>query len=117
MDLKNNIEEQRKYLENNLEQLNTVISAILGYKTVLQIEENVCRNTTYFCVVDNRNIKEKCGIMAKAFTDVKIMSFDMFWSDDGVFIELCFKYQHLDGGTNCANFCDVKIMENFVTIV
>ena len=37
MSLSNNATEQREYLERNLEQLNTVISAILGYKTKLEI--------------------------------------------------------------------------------
>ena len=37
MNLKNDISEQKEYLEKNLEQLNTVVSAILGYKTELKI--------------------------------------------------------------------------------
>ena len=37
MNLKDDIADQREYLEKNLEQLNTVVSAILGYKTELKI--------------------------------------------------------------------------------
>ena len=38
MDLKNNIEEQREYLKNNLENINIVTSAVLGTKINLQID-------------------------------------------------------------------------------
>ena len=65
MNLKNDISEQKEYLEKNLEQLNTVVSDILGYKTKLEIEE--CSNgiIAYFKLVDRRNLKEKCGFCLK----------------------------------------------------
>ena len=117
MSLKNNIAEQKEYLEKNLEQLNTVVSAILGYRTDLFIKEIKQGDKTYLNVVDERNIKEKCGIMAKAFIEVIIENFGMWWSEDGVCIELYFDYKYIGGGMNGARFCTLNIINNMVTIV
>ena len=57
MSLKYDITKQRDYLDENLEQLNTVVSAILGYKTELDIIQDVnYRGEVYFKISDNRNI-------------------------------------------------------------
>lgn len=117
MDLKNNVMEQREYLERNLEQLNTVVSAILGVKTRLQVEEKKnYRGEIRFEIVDRKNYRNQCGIMGKAFTEVTIEDFGMWWRDNGVCIELNFRYQHVDGGSNGAKFCTVEIIDDFVKI-
>ena len=117
MDLKNNIEEQKAYLVKNLKQLNTVVSAILGYKTELKIKEINQENKTYFRVVDDRNIKEQCGIMAKAYKKVVIENFGMWWQENGVIMDLQFSYEHIDGGTNGAKFCTISIVDDLVKII
>ena len=117
MSLRDNATEQREYLERNLEQLNTVISAILGYKTKLEIEEITNKKGTYFKLVDCRNLKEKCGVMAKAFTNVYISSFNVRWNDKGVYISFDFLYKHINGGGNGAEFCEINIVDNLVSIV
>ena len=117
MDLKNNIEEQKVYLEKNLEQLNTVVSAILGYKTDLFITDIKSGNTIYYKIIDDRNIKEKCGAMAKAFKKVTIENFGMWWKENGVVMDLQFNYEHNDGGTNGAKFCTIYIEDNLVKIM
>lgn len=116
MSLKDNITEQREYLERNLYQLNTVVSAIVGYQTKLEIKEEHNGNKTYFNVADNRNLRDKCGVMAKAFTEVKIGNFGMWWSENGVCMDLVFRYQHIGGGMNSAEFCSINIIDNLVTI-
>lgn len=116
MDLKNNIDNQRKYLEDNLEQLNTVISAVIGIKTNLRIDEKTnYRKETYFQIVDDRNIREQCGAMAAAFKEVTI-SGQVFWFEEGVHIVFQFNYQHIDYGSNGAEFCRVNIVDNLVNI-
>ena len=117
MSLKDNAVEQREYLEKNLGQINTVISAILGYKTKLEIKETTNCRGTYFKLSDHRNIREKCGVMAKAFEEVCIGSFTMGWSEEGVYISFVFRYQHIDGGTNASDFCAVNIINDLVTII
>lgn len=118
MDLKNNIAEQREYLERNLEQLNTVVSAVLGIRTHLRIEEKTnYRKETYFEVIDDRNIRGCCGVMAKAFTEVTIEDFGVRWKENGVCINLDFRYTHIGGGSNGAHFCTVEIIDNFVKII
>ena len=117
MDLKNNIEEQKAYLVKNLKQLNTVVSAILGYKTELKIKEINQENKTYFRVVDDRNIKEQCGIMAKAYKKVVIENFGMWWQENGVIMDWQFSYEHNDGGTNGAKFCTIYIEDGLVKII
>ena len=117
MSLRDNATEQSEYLERNLEQLNTVISAILGYKTKLEIEEVTNKRGTYFKLVDRRNLKEKCGVMAKAFTNVYISSFNVHWNDKGVYISFDFLYEHINGGGNGVEFCEINIVDNLVSIV
>ena len=118
MDLKNNIEEQKAYLEKNLEQLNTVVSAILGYKTDLFITDIKSGNTIlYYKIIDDRNIKEKCGAMAKAFKKVTVENFGMWWQKNGVVMDLQFSYEHNDGGTNGAKFCTIGIEDGLVKII
>ena len=118
MNLKNDISEQKEYLEKNLEQLNTVVSAILGYKTELKIiQDKNYRGEVYFKISDNRNIREQCGAMAKAFKKVIIENFGMWWQDNGVVMDLQFNYEHIDGGTNGAKFCTIGIEDNLVKIM
>ena len=117
MSLKDDIEEQKAYLERNLEQLNTVVSAILGYKTDIFITDIKSGNTIYYKIIDDRNIKEKCGAMAKAFKKVTIENFGMWWKENGVIMDLQFSYEHNDGGTNGAKFCTIYIEDNLVKIM
>ena len=118
MNLKDDITKQREYLEENLEQLNTVVSAILGYKTELKIiqNENYCGEICYK-ISDNRNIKEQCGAMAKAFKKVTIENFGMWWQKNGVVMDLQFNYELNDGGTNGVKFFTIGIEDNLVKIM
>lgn len=118
MNLKNDISEQKEYLEKNLEQLNTVVSAILGYKTELKIiQDKNYRGEVYYKIIDDRNIKEKCGAMAKAFKKVTVENFGMWWQENGVVMDLQFSYEHNDGGTNGAKFCTIYIEDGLVKII
>ena len=118
MNLKDDIADQRDYLDENLEQLNTVVSAILGYKTELKIiQDKNYRGEVYYKIIDDRNIKEKCGAMAKAFKKVIIENFGMWWQDNGVVMDLQFNYELNDGGTNGVKFCTIGIEDNLVTII
>lgn len=116
MSLKDNTVEQKIYLEATLEQVNTVVSAILGYRIKLKIEEIGVGNKKYFKVADNSNIRKQCGVMAKAFKEVTINSYNMYWIDNGIGIDLCFHYKHIDGGSNSAKFCRINIIDGLVTI-
>ena len=112
MDLKNNIEEQKAYLVKNLGQLNTVASAILGYKTDLFIKEIKSGNKIYYKIIDDRNIKEQCGVMAKAYKKVTIENFGMWWKENGVCMNLQFSYELNEGGTNGVKFCAISIVDD-----
>ena len=117
MSLKDDIQEQKKYLEENLEQLNTVASAILGYKTDLFITDIKSGNTIYYKIIDDRNIKEKCGAMAKAFKKVTIENFGMWWKENGVIMDLQFNYELNDGGTNGVKFYTINIEDDLIKIM
>ena len=118
MNLKNDIAEQKEYLEKNLEQLNTVVSAILGYKTELKIiqDENY-RGKICYKIADNRNIKERCGTMQKAFKKVIIENFGMWWQENAVVMDLQFSYELNSFGTNGVKFCTIGIEDNLVKII
>ena len=118
MDLKNNVDDQRTYLKNNLENINVVISAILGTKVNLKIEEGTnYKKDICFSLLDSKNRKAECGIMRAAFKNVYIESSGMWWNEKGVIIDLKFKYDHIDMGHNAASFCLIKVEDNFVNIL
>ena len=118
MNLKDDIAEQKEYLEKKLEQLNTVVSAILGYKTELKIiQDKNYRGEVYFKISDNRNIREQCGAMAKAFKKVTVENFGMWWQENGVVMDLQFNYELNDGGTNGVKFCTIGIKDGLVKIM
>lgn len=118
MDLTNNAVEQREYLERNLERLNTIVSAVLGVKVELKIVEHTnYKKETHYSLEDNHNFRNKCGVMAKAFKEVTICSFGVWWKDQGVTIKLDFCYEYIDGGRNGANFCAVDIVDDFIKII
>ena len=105
MDYKNNIENQRELLQKHLEAINIVVSAKLGIKVNLRIEENKdYRNQTFFSLIDDRNIKKECGVMESAFRNVYIETFGVWWQENGVSFELDFKaedYYCNHDGENC----------------
>ena len=118
MNLKNDISEQKEYLEKNLEQLNTVVSAILGYKIELKIiQDQNYRAEVYYKITDDRNVKEQCGAMAKAFKKVTISNFGMWWQDNRVVMDLQFNYELNDGGTNGVKFCTINIEDDLIKIM
>ena len=118
MDYKNNIENQRELLQKHLETINTVVSAKLGIKVNLRIKENKnYRNQTFFNLIDDRNIKEECGVMVSAFRNVYIETFGMWWQENGVIFKLDFKYEHIDGGSNGAHFCTIQIENDLLKLL
>lgn len=117
MDLKNNYNDQREYLKKNLAQINTVVSAVLGVRVDLKIEESKnYKNAVYFHLMDNNNYQKCCGMMAKAFSVVNIETFNVWWKDNGVTMSMQFKYDHIDGGSNGAHFCYIDVINDFVSI-
>ena len=118
MDYKNNIENQRELLQKHLEAINTVVSAKLGIKVNLRIKENKdYRNQTFFSLIDDRNFKKECGVMASAFKNVYIETFGVWWQENGVTFDLDFKYEHIDGGSNEAHFCAIQIENDLVKLL
>lgn len=112
---KNNVENQRSLLQEHLNDINTVVSAKLGIKINLEIEEKTdYRKQTIFNLIDNRNLKSQCGIMENVFKNVYIETFGMWWDEDGVCFELDFRYEYIDGGRNGAHFCTMQIKNNLI---
>lgn len=116
VNLKNNIDCQKEYLERNMEQLNTVVSVVLGFRTKLRLKEVKNGNETYFDIVDDRDLKELCGIMKHAFKKVTIGTFGVWWNETGVIMQFNFSYEHINGGRNGAEFLTVGIENDFIKI-
>lgn len=117
MSLISNVDEQREFLNNNLERINTVVSAIVGKNVELKIQEKTShRGETYFKLVDDRNFRDYCGIMARAWKTVIIDTFNMWWTEDGVTLPMHFSYEHIDGGSNGAEFCRLVVENNLIKI-
>lgn len=118
MDYKNNIEDQRNLLKKHLEEINIVVSAKLGIKVNLNIKEKTnYQKQTVFSLIDNKNIKNKCGVMESAFENVYIETFGVWWQEDGVAFELDFKYEHINGGSNGAKICTIQIKNNLLKLL
>lgn len=118
MDYINNVEDQKNLLQKHLQDINTVVSAKLGIKVNLEIEEKTnYRKQTIFTLIDNRNLKSKCGIMENAFKNVYIETFGIWWNEDGVCFELDFKYEHINGGSNGAQFCIMQIKNDLIKMM
>ena len=54
--------------------------------------------------------------MAKAFKEVAIENFGMWWQENGVVMDLQFSYEHINGGTNGAKFCTINIEDDLIKI-
>lgn len=118
MDLKNNVDEQREFLKNNIENINIVASAVLGTKVNLKIEEKTnWQKITYFSLLDSTNRRAECGIMKAAFKNVYIENFGMWWNEKEVIIDLHFKYEHIDMGRNGSSFCKIKVEDGLVSVL
>ena len=109
--------EQKEYLERNLEQINAVVSEIIGIKTNLRVEKHMnYLMQDYFKFVDDTNIRNHCGIMKSAFKEVTIESFDMQWQENGVIIRFDFIYERIYGRYDRMQFCEIEIINDVIKI-
>ena len=115
MDL-NKTDDRREFLKRNLEQINIVVTAMIGVRTDLKVAEKTIRGETYFVLEDNKNYARFCGVMSRAWKEVNINTFNIWWKDDGCELVLHFSYEHTDGGHNGAEFGRLDVMDGFVTI-
>lgn len=74
-------------------------------------------NGRYISIVDDEDVKKYCGIMQHAFKKVTIGNFGLWWNENGATIDLHFFYEHIDGGSNGAEFCVIAIENDFVKII
>lgn len=112
--MEDKVKKQRKLLENNLDKINSLISERLEIKTNFQIEEDEdYRGKIHFKLIDKTNIREACGVMQHAFTNVYMYTFNIFWGKDitASVLNFNFYYEHINGGTNSARFCTVFIQD------
>lgn len=110
------IDEQREFLKKHLDTINTVVTAYIGERVRLQIEEHTHYGRTYFVLRDNHNFAHCCGIMSKAWKEVYIDTFHVFWVPEGCQLVLHFSYEHINGGHNGAEFCRINVEDDFITI-
>lgn len=115
MNLKN-IEEQREFLKRNLDKINTVVGAYIGARVNLKITEGKNPWGDYLKLEDSHNFAHLCGIMSRAWKEVRIDTFNIWWNEDGCEIVMHFSYEHIDGGHNGAEFCRLEVFDDFVTI-
>lgn len=118
MDYENNVEDQRNLLEKHLDKINIVVSAILGINVNLRIRENKnYQKQIIFELIDDKNIKNKCGVMENAFANVHIETFGIWWQKNGAIFELDFRYEHIDGGSNGTKFCIIQIQNDLLKVL
>ena len=111
-----NIDEQREFLKKHLNTINTVVTAYVGARVNLNIVEKTHYGKTYFILEDNHNFAQCCGIMSRAWKEVHIDTFNVFWTEDGCQLVMHFSYEHICGGHNGAEFCRINVEDDFVTI-
>lgn len=119
--IKNSCEKQREFLEKNLDKVNTIVGALLGIKTNLTIKESKSSRGIYFDYVDEKNIKDYCGVMANAFERVYITTFTVSFDGDElnnrVYLTFDFRYDHIGGGSNGAHFLEMEIVNDVIRIL
>lgn len=117
MNYTNNAENQRKLLEKHLKSINFYVSEKLGIKTNLEITESRnYRNEIILGLTDNQNRSFQCGIMEAVFNKVYIETSNVWWNENGVTFELCFKYELIDGGSNSAKFYTIQIENDCIKV-
>lgn len=112
----NTIEEKKEFLARNLDKINTVVTALIGVRTHLQIVEKVTMRDTYLKLEDNNNFARYCGVMRHAWAEVNIDTFNIWWDEEGCELIMHFRYQHINGGSNGAEFARIRVEDDFVTI-
>ena len=115
MELKT-IEQKKEFLQRNLGKINTVVTAYIGARVNLQIFERKTMRETYLTLEDNHNFAHCCGIMSRAWEEVTVGTFNVWWGEDGCELLMCFSYEHINGGHNSAEFCRINVEDDFVTI-
>ena len=115
MELKT-IEGKREFLKRNLDKINIVVTAMIGARTHLKVVEKTVRNETYFILEDNHNFAHLCGVMSRAWKEVHIDTFNIWWDEEGCELVMHFSYEHIYGGHNGAEFGRIIVMDDFVTI-
>lgn len=115
MELKT-IEEKKEFLRRNLDKINTVVTAYIGARVNLKIVEKKTVRETYLKLEDNHNFAQCCGIMSRAWKEVRIDTFGIWWVPDGCELDMHFSYEHIKGGHNGAEFCVIRVEDDFVTI-
>ena len=120
MDFKRDYNAQKEFLEKNLNNISTVVGAILGIKVNFELKKYETSHGVFFELSDPRNIKQYCGIMEKAFNEVKIQSVNIFIDGDELnkhmVIYFDFVYEHIDIGHNGAHFCTVEINNDIISV-
>lgn len=115
MELKT-IEGKREFLQRNLDKINMVVTAMIGVNVRFQIIEKKTPWETYLKLEDNRNFAKHCGIMSRAWAEVRVETFNIWWTEDSAELDLHFSYEHIDGGHNGAGFGRLIVMDDFVII-
>jgi hypothetical protein len=115
MELKT-IEEKKELLQRNLDKINTVVGAYIGARVNLKIVERKTPWEVYVGLEDNNNFASLCGVMSRAWKEVRIETFNIWWIGDRVELVMQFSYEHIDGGHNGAEFCRINVEDDFVTI-
>ena len=111
------IDEQKTFLEQHLTKINEVISEYLEVDVNLQIQERrTYRGERYLKLIDDKNFCNDCGIMSRAWKKVVIDTFNIWWEPDGAILDMHFSYEHIDGGSNGARFCNVEVFGTGITI-
>lgn len=112
----NSIEEKKEFLQRNLDKINTVVGAYIGARVDLKVIEKQTWRETYLILEDNHNFADLCGIMNRAWKEVTIDTFNIWWYEEGCQLIMHFSYEHIDGGHNGAEFCRINVEDDFVTI-
>lgn len=110
------LEQQKEFLGKNLDKINTVVSAYIGARVNLKVIEKTTIRETYLKLEDNHNFAKCCGIMSRAWKEVIIDTFGIWWTEYGCEMSMHFSYEHINGGHNGAEFCVLIVEEDFVTI-
>lgn len=112
-----NYEDRLGFLNRNIDKINKAVSNFLGFNVNFAVRTfQRSNNVMEITLVDDSNIKDKCGVMSKCFEWVHLADFGIWWDDDVVYITIDCNWRHIGGGSNGTTICKVYIVGDEVSV-
>ena len=110
-------EDRLDFLNRNIDKINKAVSKCIGFDVNFEVRTFQHNNNVMeITLVDDVNIRDKCGVLAKCFERVYLSDFGIWWNNDAVYITIDCNWRLIGGGSNGATICRVSIVGDEVSV-